>query len=62
MPNEAQMQTYIDALGITRITVGTVDYDDEFTQLLYETITVGRDNIVTCDGEVVDCDGDVVHT
>jgi len=61
MPSESEMQDYIGALGITRITVGTTDFDDEFTQLLYETITVGRDNIVTYEGDVVTCDGDVVH-
>ena len=62
MPSEAQMQTYIDALGITRLVVGTTGFDDEFTQLLYQTLTVGRDNIVTHNGDVITHEGNIVHT
>ena len=64
MSIETEQQTYIDGLGITRITVGTVDYDDEFTRLLYQTLTVGRDNImVGDDGNVmVDDDGNVAYS
>ena len=62
MPTEAQQQTYIDNLGITRVTEELTDYDDNFTLLLYELLKNGRDNIVTHNGDVVVHQGNVVTT
>lgn len=59
MPTEAQMQTYIDALGITRMEISTRNYDDEFTTLLYQILTDGKDNIV-CHNDAVVCHNDAV--
>ena len=56
MPTESQMQDYIDGLGITRMTISTRDYDDEFTTMLYQILTDGRNNLLfTRNGDLL-CD------
>ena len=63
MPTTAQMEAYILALGIAKIDNEKTNYDDEFTTLMYQMLTGGRDNILTDDsGDVItDDDGNVLY-
>jgi len=59
MTTYAEMRTFIDEQGITRITENQDPYYDSFSQLLYGTL-LAADPIVTHEGTVVVHEGNVV--
>lgn len=57
MSQYTEQQAYVAALGITEIVYNTTEFQDDFMDLLYDSLTGGKHNMVFDDSGYLVCDG-----